>query len=262
MENERYRLAVERQRRITELLSERESITTKEICSTLGISPMTARNDLAELELQGKLIRVRGGATIIGQTASIQAPPTRKAINLAAKQTIAQLAAQRVHDGDSVLLDSGTTTLELLKALSSKRTLTIITNDLHLAELSDSILPESTLMLIGGTCRHGHMLTYGSFALAAIESVYADVVFMCPTGFLGNVGCMTDYEASAPVKSSLVQHARRRYLLLDTSKIGRGSFVCFAKLSDFDEVFLEKDPGVQFRDEAEALGVKLTFPVE
>lgn len=257
---DRIKLAVERQRRICEMLSHKESITTTEICLALGVSPVTARSDLDALERDGKLTRVRGGATNVNQAAIIPSPDRRKSTNMEAKRVIAQLAAEQVRDGDSILLDSGTTTLELLRAISKKRDITIVTNDISIVELADVIMPNSAVLLLGGLYRHGHRLTYGNFVLTLLDKIYVDSAFMCPAGYRTGMGCMTETETSLLVKETFIQHARRNYLLMDTSKVGRGSFMSFATLADFSEAFLEKDPGEAFRREAAEYGCKVTFP--
>lgn len=260
MTSDSFKLAVERHRRILELLSEKDSVTTSEICAILGVSPVTARNDLSVLEREGQLIRVRGGATTVGRTTSIAAPKDRQSVNNNAKATIARLARERVHDGDSILVDSGTTTYEFLRTLGDKRDLTIITNDIRVAALADTTLSSASILFLGGHYRSSHQLTYGVFATMAIERVQVDAAFMCPTGYLVGTGCMTEHETSAPVKSTAIKHARHRYLLMDTSKINKGSFLAFATLEDFDEVFLEKEPAKEFMQEADEAGIRVTYP--
>lgn len=256
------KLAVERQRRICELLAERDSVTTSEICSLLGVSPVTARSDLSFLELEGKLVRVRGGATALSRATTIALPKKRQSVNSDAKRTIARLACPRVHDGDSLFVDSGTTTYEFLRMLGNRRDLTIVTNDIRVADLADTTLAHASIILLGGNYRPSHQLTYGIFATMAIEMIRVDAAFMCPKGYMIGQGCMTEHETSAPVKSAGVKHANHRYLLMDTSKIDKGSFLTFATLADFDEVILEDDPGEEFMQEARAAGTRITFPAK
>ncbi|RVU97783.1 DeoR/GlpR transcriptional regulator [Coriobacteriales bacterium OH1046] len=254
------KLAVERRRRICELLTENGSVTTSELCSLLDVSPVTVRNDLSFLELEGKLVRVHGGAAATSRTTTIAPPKNRQPVNNDAKRTIARFACLRVHNGDSLFVDSGTTTYEFLRMLSGKHDLTIVTNDIRVADLADTTLAKASIIFLGGNYRPSHQLTYGVFATMAIEMIRVDSAFMCPKGYVIGQGCMTEHETSAPVKSAGVRHASHRYLLMDTSKINKNSFLTFATLSDFDEVILEGDPGEEFLQEARMAGTRVTFP--
>src|SRR5262245_43879530 len=118
---------------IVEIVMERGSITILEICERFGVSEMTARRDLKELDRQGLLRRVHGGA-IAGLARSYEPPfPTRASKNLEAKVAIGLKAAELVYDGDSIALDVGTTTLEMVTGLKGKRNLTIVTSCLQIA---------------------------------------------------------------------------------------------------------------------------------
>ena len=118
---------------ITEIAMKNGSISVPEICEQFGVSEMTARRYLNELDRQGFLRRVHGGA-IPNLARSYEPPfPTRAIKNAAAKVAIGVKAAELVFDGDSIALDVGTTTLEMVAGLRGKRNLTILTSCLQIA---------------------------------------------------------------------------------------------------------------------------------
>src|SRR3989304_8799859 len=118
---------------IVEIVTEKGSMTIPEICERFGVSEMTARRDLNELDRQGVRRRVHGRA-ITSLARSYEPPfPTRAIKNTSAKVAIGLKAAELVYDGDSIALDVGTTTLEIVDGLKGKRNLTIITSCLQIA---------------------------------------------------------------------------------------------------------------------------------
>jgi DeoR/GlpR family transcriptional regulator of sugar metabolism len=120
--------ALNRLSQIVEMVMEKGSISIPEICARFDVSEMTARRDLNELDRQGLLRRVHGGA-IASLARSYEPPfPTRASKNLEAKLAIGLKAAELVFDGDSIALDVGTTTLEIVSGLKEKRNLTIVTS--------------------------------------------------------------------------------------------------------------------------------------
>ena len=146
--------AEERKGQILELLRQKSKLLVPELCDYFDVSPATIRNDLRDLENERKLKRTHGGAISLEKT-SFELDSRHKEIrNMEQKRQIAACAAKLIEDGDTIILDTGTTTLELAKCLSGKRDLTIVLNDIEIA----SLLEESTqanLILIGGTLRHG-----------------------------------------------------------------------------------------------------------
>ena len=134
--------AEERKIKIVELVEEHKQATVARLCEHFGVSSATVRNDLRDLANAGLLIRTHGGAIAKSQTAFELQTKQKVDQNLEAKAGIAAEANELIEDGDTIIIDSGTTTLELSKLLKSRRNLTVITNDLNTAlilEESESI---------------------------------------------------------------------------------------------------------------------------
>ena len=149
-------ISEERQNKILDIVMEKGSITIPEICERFKISDMTARRDLNALDRKGLLRRVHGGA--VANLGRSYEPPfrTRAIKNQNAKRAIGKKAADLIFDGDSIALDVGTTTLEIVPFLRGKRNLTIVTNCLQIANAVVDVLSlekDVRLILTGGIIR-------------------------------------------------------------------------------------------------------------
>lgn len=239
---QRQELAAERHRWILETLENKSSIKTAEICAKYNISPVTARADLKDLEKLGSLERVHGGAVSLHRSQSVVPPMRRATYNSAAKTAIAKIASDLVNDGDSIIVDTGTTALEFVRHLDGKKNLTVVTNDITILEYMEEHLPLATPIILGGTFRRSHRYTYGTITTSSLNSLFLDKVFLAANSFIPEVGFMTEFEPVCTVKRCLLSHAKYRYILMDSSKIGVNSFMRFAGVDDFDGIVLEKDP--------------------
>lgn len=254
--NKKRMLAVERRAWILATLDQRSSILTSEICEECGVSAITARSDLSELERQGKLMRTHGGAVSLARATAIDRPDIRASVNQLAKQSIASAAARLVTDGDSIFVDTGTTAVEFAKALGGKRNLTIVTNDMTITRYADEHLAECSVIGLGGTVRHGHNQTLGRLALEAIDSLYLDKVFLVANSFSPDLEFMTEFEPEGQIKIAMLRHAKHKIMMMDSSKIGLYNFMRFAKMEDFEVVITEKDPNGVLQDYVRTKGLR------
>ena len=204
----------ERRAEIARILEKEGSITVDRICEQFEVSAVTARGDIND----------------------------RMNVNVVAKRRIGRVAAGMVRDGDSILVDSGSTTFEFVAQLEGKEGITIVTHDLAIANLVNTRLPHATLVLLGGTLRYNHHYTSGPLALEILQKVYVDKAFLAANSFTPEQGFMTESEAAAQIKSELLRHARIRTMLMDCSKVGLHNFVRFATLSDLDRIVVDRDP--------------------
>lgn len=242
-------LAVDRQKRILDILDTQSTVRTSEISKALAVSSITVRNDFAELEKQGKLKRTHGGAVSLSQSLFVATPEKRAPVNADAKERIAAKAAEFVADGDSVLIDTGSTALAFARALIAKRDLTVVTNDCSVADVIERHMPSATIVLLGGVIRRSHRYTYGRLACDALSKLYLDKAFMAANSFMPDMGFMTEFEPESTIKSLFMTHAKKRYMLIDASKLGRYSYIGFAQLEDFDAVIIDADPTGLLKDE-------------
>lgn len=243
-------LAEERQGRILALLRARGTVRTSELMALFGVSRETIRRDLLELEERGLARRIHGGAAL--QPAGLEPPfSVRATSNLDEKRAIAAACAELVREGDVVLLDVGTTCLEVARALRGRARITVMTNSVPAAlELVHD--PEIRVFLTGGQLRPGELSVSGTLARAAVAHHYADRAILGAGGLTVHEG-LTDYHVEeAELRRLMIEHARQVIVVADHSKFGVVAFTRIAPLDDIDVVVtddgLSEEVVRQFRE--------------
>jgi DeoR family fructose operon transcriptional repressor len=229
----------ERRARILELIQQHKKITVHELCKVLQVSPATVRADLRDLDREGLLVRTHGGALEKSRTSYEQVSSKRSTENLDAKRAIAAEARSLVEDGDTVLLDTGTTTLELAYLLKSCHPLTVVTNDLEIARVLEDAV-EVQVVLLGGMVRKGYHCTVGPAGVRTVEHLRVDKAFMATNSLSLDSGASTPDLHHAETKRAMLAIARKSIFLCDSSKIGRESFARFAELDAIDVLITER----------------------
>lgn len=232
----------ERRAMIVEEVNRRSSIQVADICERFGVSEVTARNDLDKLEKGGKLRRTHGGAVSISRTITVSYPDQRMNINVEAKRAVAQRAAEFVSNGDSLLVDTGTTTFEFVNMLYEKRNITIVTSDLSIATFADSNLPHADVLLLGGALRKNHRYMTGSITNEILGRLHLDKAFLATDSFHVEYGFTTEFTGNADVKRLMLRRAKERFMLMDASKVRPPSFIQFATVNDFESIITDFDP--------------------
>lgn len=227
----------ERKMKILEFIEEHRKATVIELCQQFKVSSATIRNDLRDLETAGLLIRTHGGAMVKTKTGLEPEMSLRKVQNLEEKRRIAEAALRLVEDGDTIILDTGTTTYELARLLGEKRDLTVVTNDLPIALLLEEF--ESVrVVLVGGMVRKKfHCTVASSFSgMNALSDLTVDKAFMAANGFSLEKGASTPDINHSETKKLMISIAAQVILLFDSSKMGRNSFAIFAPLNKIDAI--------------------------
>ncbi len=169
-------LAENRRRRLVELIAHRGFATLDELVRTLGVSESTVRRDLEALDAAGSVKRTHGGAVYSGEVRAMPALDEREASQAIEKRAIGNAAAALVEDEDTVLLDGGTTTLEVARALAG-RPLQVVTNSLPIAQLLTAS-KDTDLILIGGYVYPRTGEAMGPLTVAALESIRVGKVIL------------------------------------------------------------------------------------
>lgn len=232
----------ERRAMIVEEVNRRSSIQVSDICERFGVSEVTARNDLDNLEKAGKLRRTHGGAVSISRTITVSYPDQRMNLNVEAKRAVAKLAADLVMNGDSLLVDTGTTTFEFVQSLYEKRSITIVTSDLSIATFADSNLPHAEVLLLGGVLRKNHRYITGPITADILSRLHVDKAFLACDSFDPVFGFTTEFTGNAEVKRLMLARSREHFMLMDASKVRRPSFIEFARPKDFTAILVDEDP--------------------
>ncbi len=220
----------ERQQNIVALLEKKRRLSNAELLASLEISSATLRRDLAELEGIGRVVRFHGGAA---HPAYLQGEPTHEEKSKASrseKRAIAAATAARIPDKATVFLDSGTTCLEVGRALMSRGDLTILANSIAFAQMARQAA--ARVICLGGEVRGVTGALVGSLTLAWLERMSADYAIVGASG-LDESGASTTELSESEIKRALIAHARNRILVADASKWARASLIRFADWSDF-----------------------------
>jgi DeoR/GlpR family transcriptional regulator of sugar metabolism len=234
----------ERRRKILEIVQETGGRSVTELCEQFDVSEMTIRRDLRDLDREGLLRKVHGGA--VSNLGRSYEPPyaVRTTRNDEKKRAIGRLAASLVEDGDSLALDVGTTTLEIAHALQGKRNLTILTASLPIANeivANLSLTTEVRLILTGGIVRSGELSMIGSIAARTYSDFHVDKAFIGVGGISLDAG-LTEYNLEdAMVKKPMIQNAQQRIVVADSSKVGRTTFTAVAPLTVANTLVTDSD---------------------
>lgn len=233
-------LAIERRRKIISFLEEKSSVTVTELSRIFNITEETVRRDLEKLENEGLLKRTYGGAVAVENT-NIELPfKIREVTNIEGKQLIGRTAAEYVNDGDTIALDSSTTALQVAKNIKNKKRITVITNSMNVAyELSG--VKDFTVISTGGTLRPGSMSFVGRLAEEAIKKYNVDKAIISCKGIHLDRGITESNEAEAEVKKAMAEAADKVYLLIDSTKFNKISFVKMLGFEDIDILITDKE---------------------
>ena len=230
--------AEERRYEITKLLGENTKLLIPSLCEQFDVSPATIRNDLRALERKGVLKRTHGGAIPVNK-AGFELSNRRKEVEcIAEKQRIAAYAETLVEDGDTILLDAGTTTMELAKLLTTKTNLTIVTNDIKIALLLEENT-DAAIFLLGGMLRRNFHNTMGLSTVGQVSGLNVDKAFMATNGICAEKGFTTPMLDLANIKQAMISTASMVIFLADSRKLGRVTFTQFARLNDADKLITD-----------------------
>jgi DeoR/GlpR family transcriptional regulator of sugar metabolism len=221
----------ERREAIVDFLKKEAKISVEELSARLKVSQVTIRKDLDTLEKRGLIERSHGNAIFSQQSRFNIAFLEKLQLQAREKDLIAKAAAGYVHEGDSIILDSGTTTLSLAKALVGRfKSLFVITNSIPAAlELTKA---GYDLLLVGGQVRNHSLALIGPWGVKNLESYHVDRAFMGTSGITLSHGFSTPDSLDAQMKQAMIRIADKTYVLTDSSKFGHNCMVSFAKCSE------------------------------
>ena len=258
-------LKVERHQLIMETLEEDGRLIVADLVERFDVSEMTIRRDLSDLEQQGLLRRVHGGA--VRDLGRNYEPPyqLRANKNQQAKQLIARKAAEMIVDGDSIALDTGTSTLEIVHNLTGTANLTIITHSMTIAnEVINSLVLDSDVRLIlaGGIVRSGELSMIGHIPLATYQEFNIDKAFVGIAGLSLREGLTEFSLEDALVKRAMLDRAREAILLADGSKFGCVAFASVCSLDCVDSIVTDASAPADMVFELRQSGVQVVIADE
>ncbi len=234
-------LSAERRAYLLEKIQSSGFITVAEVSAALGVTPMTIRRDLDQLEREGLVVRSHGGAIHRLGGATMEIPYNVKRGRLVAEKTrIGALASTLVRDGDTIICDSGSTVFQLATQLRGKRRLTVVTNDLqvaiHLAGLS-----EVQVVVPGGVVNGPVYTLLGPQTEAFLRTLTVDRVFLGADAIDLEAGITNVNLVEVAVKQAMIGAAREVVVLADSSKFDRRVFARVCGLEAVSRVVTDRE---------------------
>lgn len=214
---------VDRRDQIIQILTDEGSVKVDELSGKFDVSTVTIRNDLDFLEKKGIVHRTYGGALLRNNVYNDPSLEEKQKLHSEEKQRIGKKAAEIIKDGDSIVLDSGTTTLEIAMRIKEKQNLTVMTNAINIA-LELAGLTNISVMLTGGILREKSYSLVGPEAEATMKNYYFDKLFLGMDGLDLKYGLTTANPMEAQLNRLMVERANQVFSVTDSSKFGRHSF--------------------------------------
>ena len=251
-------LGESRRMKILDWLQEEGTARVRALAEAFGVSEVTVRQDLEKLEAEGHIVREHGGAFLKSVTQQVQAMALHHMINMDAKRRIGRAAAELVADGETIILDSGSTVTEVAANLTGREGLTVITNALNIA-LQLGALPTFEVHMPGGHFKAPTLSLSGERSADYFQGLFAQKLFLATAAVSVEAGLTFPSLSDITVKRAMIECASEVILVADSSKIGRRSF---SSLGGIDLVHaLVTDAGIRDEDRAafEGAGVKVVI---
>jgi DeoR/GlpR family transcriptional regulator of sugar metabolism len=247
-------LVEERRQKVLELVKERGFVALADLRTQLEFSESTIRRDLEFWDQQGVLKRTHGGAMFTGGQLVMPDLDERTTTNLEEKRQIAKAAAAQVRDGDAVLLDGGTTTLEVAKLLVG-RSIQVVTNSLPIAHLFASSR-DCDLVLIGGYVYPRTGVALGPLAVHMLRDIHVHQAFLSAGGITAK-GLFNSNLLLVETERQMMRAADEVVIVADHTKIGRQALAFLCELSAVDAFVVDAGITAEQRRLVEDAGVRL-----
>lgn len=250
-------LATHRLQQIEHMVNERQHVRVTELSEHLGVSEPTIRRDLKKLEEQGRVRREHGGVSAVEQ--ATPEPPILHRVTECAeeKRRIGRVAAQLVRDGETIFLGSGTTTLEVARNLEDKKSLTVITNTLTIAnQLAGN--ENIHLIITGGVLRHSEFSMIGHIVEQTLKDLRADKVIVSTRAVSVEEGLTNADLLETMTDRAILQHlAHRVILVVDHTKFGKAATGIVAPITAVHTIVTDEQTPQETVDQLRALHIEV-----
>jgi DeoR/GlpR family transcriptional regulator of sugar metabolism len=249
----------ERRQRLLALLQEQPGVRVSEIAGYLQVSQGTIRNDLDALVVEGRLVRVRGGAQLIDE--NLPHSPSflaRLKINTHTKRILAYWAAELVADGDSILLDASSTVFCLARYLHDRRRLRVFTNGIEVAR-SLARNTSNEVVLLGGVLNSDGSSVTELVSERWLQDLHIKTAFVSCSGFTPETGLTEVHISEAQLKAKAINSVEKVIALIDSSKFGKIDLTPFARMEQVERLFTDDNLGLEWIDRLKR--AHLTFTV-
>lgn len=249
---------VGRRIKILESLKSNGQVNVKELSEALGVTGVTIRNDLAQLEKKNILIRARGGAIKVDQNYLDEDYPLsdKQKKHLSEKKEIGKKAAELIENSNTIIIDSGSTTYQLAKNLNNFDDLTVITNALNVATLLAEY-KNINVIVPGGSLRKNSLSLVGILAERGFKDYFCDKVFLGVDGFDLDFGISTPSPEEAHLNQIMIEISKEVIVVTDSSKFERRGFAFIATINKINTVVTDKGIRPEHKSKLENSGVKV-----
>ena len=257
------RNTIKRREKITYLTQENGQVEVESLAREFGVSTVTIRNDLNTLHKNGLVVRTRGGAVLSTHLTRELSLKDRYSKHSLWKKAIGEAVANLITDGDSLILDSGTTIEEVAKALKGHKNLFIATNGLNIS-LALAEQESCEVIVTGGALRKKSFSFYGRHAEEALRNLRVDKLILGADGVDLESGITTFFEPEAALNRIMCEVSREIIAVVDSSKLNQRGFHMICGLEKISTMVTNNDVPEGYRAELEKLGIDLiiveTYP--
>lgn len=234
----------ERRQKIAELVNSKGKVKVNELSELFGISEVSVRSDLTDLEARGLISRIHGGAVSSYKNYYNMDMQQRLSANRDSKDKIAAKVVELIEDNDTIMLNSGTTTLSIFRNIPITMNLSIVTNSIAVA-LEAAGNPNFNVVLLGGSVNSKYQFVYGDNANAQLKSYHADKLILSVDGITAEHGFTTYYDREAELDRLMLQNSATRIVAADSSKLGRTAFAHIAPIMAADYIVTNSDSSTE-----------------
>lgn len=248
----------ERHQVIINKLQQEGYVAVVDLCKELKVSPVTIRKDLKLLEKKGLLFKTHGGATQQNPYTVDRPVNEKEKIQSIEKLKIANVAAQLVHDNDSIIIASGTTVQALAKAIHVKGNLIVVTAALNVAL---ELIKEDNVEIIqlGGVLRKSSTSVTGNYAKEALKDFFCSKLFLGVDGIDLEFGLTTTNSMEAQINREMIKVSQKTIVLADSTKFGKKGFGKICGFEDIDQIITDSGITDSTVKALESMGVEVTI---
>ncbi len=248
----------QRKQKILDLLKENDTVRVASLSRMFGVSEVTVRSYLEDMESKGLLSRIHGGAVSSYKPYYSMNLNQRLEANQRAKVAIAERIADLIQPSDTVMLNAGTTTLLVFRRFPKNYNLNIVTNSVAIA-LEASGNPNYNVILAGGAVNTKYQFTHGGDAVSQIKNYHADKLILSVDGICASQGFTTYYNTEVSVAAAMIEQSDCCIVAADHSKFGHSALAKISDLSIADYVVTDERPSQELCEEISSAGVTLLF---
>lgn len=251
-------VAEDRKQKILDLLKTNGSVKVAELSRLFDVSEVTVRNYLADMESKGLLSRIHGGALSSYKPYYSMNLNQRLETNQSEKVKIAERISQMIKQNDTVMLNSGTTTLLAFRKFPAEYNLNIVTNSISIA-LEASSNPNYNVILIGGSINTKYQFSFGNDAADQLKRYHADKLILSVDGIDLSAGFTTYYDKEADIDRVMIENSDHCIVAADSSKFCHNAFVRISDLSVADTIVTNARLNREYSERFDELGIKTVF---